>query len=215
MNISRFVSFSWMIAAVALLAGCMSAPTYGTGTRSDVQLLEDVSNIASLKPKKKETIDYKPRAGIVKPATIGELPAPQTAYANSEQWPESPEERRARIRAEATANQDNAFFKPSVVTTTKNSSIEPVNFDDRVSLEDRYKTENKGDQQKRFREQLATKNGAYQERRYLSDPPSEYKQPLESAPSDELGEDEKAKERRRLAAAKKKDGFKLPDLWPF
>lgn len=215
MNISRFVGFSLVVSVAAFLAGCVAAPTYGTGKRSDVQLLEDVSNLASLKPKQTESIDYKPRATIVKPATIGELPPPQTAYANSEQWPESPEERRARIRAEATANQDNAFFKPSVVTTTRDRTVEPVNFDDRVSLEDSYKAEREGDQQKRFREQLATKNGAYQERRYLSDPPSEYKQPLETAPVDELGEDEKLKERRRLKAAKKKGGFKLPDLWPF
>lgn len=202
MIISKFVSVSVIISASALLVGCIAAPTYGTGTRSDVQLLEDVSNIASLGPKDKEKIDYKPRPTIVKPATIGQLPAPQTAYANSEQWPESPEERRARIRAEATANQDNSLFRPSVVTTTRNT----VRDNAELSQEE---------QQKRFREQLAQKRGSYEGRRYLSDPPVQYKEPIASAPTGELGEDEVKKERRRLKAAKKKEGFKLPNLWPF
>jgi len=202
MNISRFVGFSLVVSASALLAGCLSAPTYGTGKRSDVQLLEDVSNMASLGGKKKESIDYKPRATIVKPATIGELPPPQAAYVKSEQWPESPEERRARIRAEITANQDNPLFRPSVVSTTSGQ----VKDNAQLTAEE---------QSKIFREQLAQKQGAYEGRRYLSDPPTEYKQPLETAPVGELGEDEKIKERRRLKAAKKKEGFKLPDLWPF
>lgn len=202
MNISRFVSFSLVVSVSAFLAGCVASPTYGTGKRSDVQLLEDVSNLASLGPKKKEGIDYKPRPTIVKPATIGELPPPQTAYANSEQWPESPEERRARIRAEATANQDNPLFRPSVVTTTRDT----VQDNAELTAEE---------QQKRFREQLAAKNGSYEGRRYLSDPPTEYKEPLASAPTGELGEDEAAKERRRLKAAKKKGSFKMSDLWPF
>ena len=91
---------------------------------------------------------------------------------------ESPEQRRARIRAEATANQDNPFFRPRVVTTA------------RPEVED-FSNLTPEQQSQRVREQIAIKKGAYDGRRYLSDPPVEYKQPIGTAAVGELGEDEK------------------------
>lgn len=202
MNISKFVGMSLTSTALLVLAGCTTAPTYGTGKRSDVQLLEDVANLASLGPKGQERIEYTPRGALVKPPQIGTLPAPQTAFANSDQWPESPEERLARLRQEATDNQNNPLYRSAIINTGRGA----VNTNGELTPEQ---------QSERFRQQLAAKNGAYEGRRYLSDPPVLYKAPVESAPVDDLGEDEKVKERRRLKAAKKNDGFKIGDLWPF
>lgn len=202
MNISKFVGMSLTSTALLVLVGCTTAPTYGTGKRSDVQLLEDVANLASLGPKNQEKIAYTPRGDLVKPAQIGTLPAPQTAFAKSDQWPESPEERLARLRQEATDNQNNPLYRSAIINTGRGA----VNNNGELTAEQ---------QQELFRKQLAARNGSYEGRRYLSDPPVAYKAPVESAPVGDLGEDEKIKERRRLKAAKKKDGFKIGDLWPF
>lgn len=89
----RFSAIVRSVAALAFagflpaLGGC-SPITYGTGTRVEMQTLEDLSSIASLGGKPAEEINYRPRGGIVLPPT-GALPAPagakpQTADAN---WP--------------------------------------------------------------------------------------------------------------------------------
>ena len=186
------------------LSACMQAPTYGTGKRSDVQLLEDIANMASIAPQTKEQIDYKPRPDLVEPANEAALPAPQDDVTKaSAAWPESPEQRRARLRAEATANKDNPFYVSPIV----NTGLGQVNTNGDLSPEE---------QAKRFRAGLAVKNGAYSGRRYLSDPPAELKVPSETAPVGDLGEPESKKERRRLAEARKAGGgFSLRDLWPF
>ena len=67
----------------------------GTDKTASEQLLNDVSNIVSVQPKRKDPIDYKPRPDLVRPAP-GEqatLPAPQESAANSTtnpDWPNSP-----------------------------------------------------------------------------------------------------------------------------
>lgn len=85
-----------------LLAGCIGAPTYGTGTPADVQLFNDVSNIASMDSKRR-TVDTRPRPELVKPASTAVLPPPQRdiASASNPQWPESPEARRKRLLQQA------------------------------------------------------------------------------------------------------------------
>jgi hypothetical protein len=189
------------LAALAL-SGCMAAPTYGTGKRADLQLVEDISNIMTLTPKEKEAIDYQPRPGVVAPPTAAVLPAPQERIAAVDgTWPESPEERRKRLRDEATANQSNQLFRPLVagpdIDESQSRELTPE------------------EQLKRFREGRAIQQGAYQGRRFLSDPPLAYKEPVATAPVGELGEPEKKKEARRLREARKQTGFSLRRLWPW
>src|SRR3990170_2480152 len=83
----------------------------------------------SLKPKA-QTREYAPRPELVKPTTpTTELPPPQESIVASAggQWPESPEQRRARIRAEATENRDKLGWEPDVVNdiSVDNSSSRP------------------------------------------------------------------------------------------
>jgi hypothetical protein len=53
-------------------------------------------------------------------------------------------------------------------------------------------------------------------RRTLTEPPLDYRQPAETAPTDELGEDEFKKQRRLKAEAKKASGKKSwKDLVPW
>lgn len=102
------------------LSGCVSSPTYGTDKSAGAQLLDDVSNMASFgQGKKKERIDYKPRPDLVRPAPgdKGYLPAPQQSLASSSDpnWPESPEQRRKRVRDEITAHRDDPNYVSPVL----------------------------------------------------------------------------------------------------
>jgi hypothetical protein len=193
-----------LCAPVALLAGCMSAPTYGTGKRADLQLIEDISGLMSVSSNNNEArIDYKPRPEIVAPASTAMLPAPQEPVTEiAPQWPETPEERRARIRAEATANQDNALYKSPVIAT----GMGEVNDGRPLTAEE---------QRQRFKQAMAVQSGAYKGRRFLSDPPETLKVAAETAPTDDLGEAESKKEARRKKLARKNQGFSLRNLWPW
>lgn len=196
------------------LSGCVGmAPTYGTGKASDVQLLEDVSSMFSIAPKPAPQIDYKPRPELVKPGSKDVLPAPQDSIvtASAGAWPESPEMRRARIRADATANRDNSGFQPEVAMPIKPASqtVRRTKGDD-VNLDGTPVSTSA--QRAEFNRRLAANNqGSPTQRRYLSEPPLDYRTPAETAAVGDVGEDEWKKDRRRMGT--KKSGWR--DLWPF
>lgn len=214
-RMTRRISAGAIVAASAVaLSGCVGmAPTYGTGKAADTQLMEDVSSMFSLAPKKKEQIDYKPRPELVKPAKADALPAPQDniTTASAGAWPESPEARLTRIRAEATANRDNLDFQPEVELDVKpaRQTIRATRGDD-VNMDG--STKSIESQRKDFNQRLAmNRQGSPTERRYLSEPPLEYRQPAATATTDDVGEDEWKKERRRKAGHTKKGS----SWWPF
>ncbi|MGL4405897.1 MAG: hypothetical protein ACRCT6_09065, partial [Notoacmeibacter sp.] len=104
--------------ALTALSACTTAPTYGTGTRSDVQLLQDVAGIMQITPQEKDPIDYKPRPGVIAPASSAALPEPQDSITKQAGvFPETPEMRRKRLRDEATANQNNPLYRSPIVNT--------------------------------------------------------------------------------------------------
>jgi hypothetical protein len=75
------------------LAGC--GTTYGTGVSPAKQTMDDVTGMFALGGKKRPTIDYGPRAGIVDPPKGSSLPAPgsdktETASASGD-WPNDPD----------------------------------------------------------------------------------------------------------------------------
>jgi hypothetical protein len=208
--------------ACLFAAGCTGAPTYGTGTPSDKQLLSDVTGMIMLGPKEKPHVDHSPRPELVRPAKseVAVLPPPQDDLATSSnpQWPESPEARRKRLRAEASANQDDPNYDPQIAG--------PVSSEPQTHL---LRTRGTGvsltgggpdsgiDKSAEFKRRMAiNKQGSMTERRFLSEPPLTYRQPAATAASDELGKEEWRKEKdRKKAALGKKAGFQLSDLWPF
>lgn len=211
-----------LVAAATALSACMGSPTYGTGKPADIQLIEDVTGVLSLGPKNKEQIEYKPRPELVKPASTASLPAPQDSLttASNPAWPESPEQRRARIRAEATLNRDDPEFQPEVVDTVAAASPSPRKIRTRgddlnadgSSVGHGAMNNQRAEFQRRLRE---NNQGSPTSRRYLSEPPTEYRRPVETAAADDLGEDEWKKQQRREQGARKGDGWSLSDLWPF
>lgn len=191
-----------------LLSGCVGSPTYGTGKAADQQLFEDVTGLLSIAPKDKERIEYKPRPELVTPAQKDQLPSPQTALASQSNpaWPESPEDRRARYRDAATANQDNAFFDPVVESETPRVVKKPVSTNRRGNFENESIS---ASQRQRFKRLLQeSKTGSPTQRKYLSEPPVVYRQPAPTAASDDIGEDEWKKERRLKKQSRKKSGKK-------
>lgn len=216
----RITVLGALVASLAL-GGCVSSPTYGTDKTAGSQLLDDVSNMAALGPKKRNQIAYNPRPELVRPAEGKplQLPAPQTAAetANNANWPESPEARRKRIRDTATANQNNPNFVPEVagdMPLAKQDTGKPAYgfFNDKVPANDGNKSDAGADFRAR---KLASTAGSPTTRRYLSEPPLEYRQPAATASANELGEDEAKKERERKAAARKDKGFSWRNLIPW
>jgi hypothetical protein len=210
-------------AACLLAAGCTGAPTYGTGTPADKQLLNDVTGIIQLGPKDKPRIDNRPRPELVRPAKseLAVLPPPQDDVATSAnpQWPESPEARRRKLRMEATANQSDPTYVPDIEgpesSPRRAGVIHTKGYD--VYL-DGSSPVGESDRSKEFkRRQAINKQGSPTTRRYLSEPPLTYREPAASAPSDQLGEDEwkKTRDRKKEALKGKKTGFQFSDLWPF
>ena len=188
------------ISLLVALSACTSAPTYGTGTRADVQLVSDIAGIMTITPAEKEVIDYKPRPGVIAPASSAALPAPQESITKQAGvFPETPEMRRKRLRDEATANQNNQLYRSPIINTGLGQ------------VQDKTLTPQQ--QQERFRAARAVQDGAYSGRRFLSDPPAALKVAADTAPVGDLGEPEKKKEARRKKAAQ--GGFSLRDLWPF
>jgi hypothetical protein len=196
-----------------LVSGCMSSPTYGTGVSANTQLATDVSTMFSLKPKK-TSAEYAPRPELVKPAgRATELPPPQESVvtASADQWPESPEQRRARIRAEAGENAAKPGWESEVVNDI--SVAKP-----KSSAGGSARTQDsgvaRGGQEEDFSKKAAevkaanaaAKQGSPTVRRTLTEPPLDYRQPAQTAATDDLGEDEYKKQRRLKAEAKKAAG---------
>jgi hypothetical protein len=187
-----------------VLSGCMG-PTYGTGKPASQQLLEDVSNSVAMSSPRTEPIAYNPRPELVRPASTMVLPTPQQSATSAENpdWPEAPERRLARIRGEATANQENPFYQSpvSVGGSQRASNVNP-NIDPDYALTPTVQ------QREQIQRIAATRQGSATTRRYLSEPPVEYRAPADTAPGGELGEDEWRKERAIQRASGSRRGWR-------
>lgn len=188
---NRMLPAGLAIASALTLAGCMG-PTYGTGTPSDQQLLEDVTGILSLAPERREPINYQPRGDLVRPASTAVLPQPQQSAASGEAWPESPEARLARVREEATLNQDDSTYDSGLRGPRSAPSLPDL---DRHRGVDSMSA-NPARQREEFNRRLAVSQARDpNQRRFLSEPPTQYRQPAQTAPVGDVGEDEWRKER--------------------
>ena len=187
------------VCAAALLSGCMGSPTYGTDKTAGQQLFEDVTGVISTEGLigrgREAEIAYKPRPELVRPASLEVLPEPQRELvsADNSAWPESPEQRRARLRAEATENQENPNYRSPIVASQV-STTRGTDIADDSTPEQRAEY---------HRRRQQTNQGDATNRRYLSEPPVEYRVPSETAAAGDLGEDEWKKERRGKTATGK------------
>lgn len=203
-----------LVCAGALLSGCMGSPTYGTSKTSSEQLVDDITGILDISPKRSNVQEsaYSPRPGLVRPSSLEVLPEPQQQIvtADNPAWPESPEQRRARIRAEATANQDNPLYRSQVAPGTRPVG-NPEELNNLRNIENSSLTDaQRADMTKRIRER---NQGDSNTRRFLTEPPVEYRRPEDTAAYGELGEDELTKERRLQRASGKSTGWRSLVPW--
>lgn len=195
-------SVAALLGACAILSGCIGGPTYGTDKSSGEQLMDDLGNAVMLKPPNAsdKKIAYQPRGGLVVPKDPNRLVEPQKSLASTEdnpQWVENPEDMRDRLKQEATENERKIGYNSplqSQNTTARNLSTDQ--------------------QLEQYREARKLQQGLYSDkRRYLSDPPLDYRKVPEEVAND-LGEPEKKKEKRRKKEAEiANTGTKK--WWPF
>ncbi|RWM69856.1 MULTISPECIES: hypothetical protein [Mesorhizobium] len=211
---ARVALLAPLVVSGLALSGCMGSPTYGTDKTASAQLAGDLTSAFTVMPKNKEKIDYKPRPELVKPAPgQRELPPPQDSIATaSADWPESPEQRRARLRAEATLHQDDPDYQAQIVddVQTDPSAVKTAMAQSASSHPPAWTPadSDKGRAAEVKRRLAEAKQGDPNTRRYLSEPPVQYRAAAATAPVDDLGEDEYKKARRlkKEAAAKNKSG---------
>lgn len=179
--------------ALAVLSGCMSSPTYGTDKTANQQLLADVTGVLGVENlagggNRKSEIAYTPRGRLVTPSSLAVLPEPQQNLASAENpaWPESPEERRRRIRAEATENEGKPGYRSPVMSRPSDTA---------------FITEAQRAEIQRIRRE--SNQGEATSRRYLSEPPLDYRVPEATAQAGDLGEPEWKKAQRAKRASGK------------
>lgn len=204
-------------ACALVLAGCNTGPTYGTGVSQSQQLFQDVDGLLTLGSTNRQEISYAPRPELVRPASIGTLPPPRQAMNGSQDpnWPQSPEVLRERQRAAAEATRGEgalpADYNPSTGRLAGLLGARPT---DRQAQDASWMSPEElragGQQAAQARaEQVSVPT----QRRYLSEPPVEYRQPAATAPAGDTGVDEEVKQRR--AQGTRSLGSRIRDSLPF
>jgi hypothetical protein len=180
------------IALAVALAGC-SGTTYGTGTTPGAQTVQDLAGIALLSGHKREPIDYGPRPKVVLPPAAAQLPAPgadQTASTTPPNWPNDPDLTAARIKADTAAREASGAPLPTLKLptsaladadkggnlsgpTTRATTSAPLSAEDQVKVKKLF-ADARGNSQ-------LDANGK-PVRRYLTDPPVDYRVPDPNAP---------------------------------
>jgi hypothetical protein len=213
-----------LVVSALALAGCMGSPTYGTDRTAAEQLAGDLSNAFSLAPPQREKIDYKPRPELVKPAPGQKesLPQPQDSITQtaSAEWPESPEQRRARLRAEATEHENDPNYQSQIEEDiqTNPAAVRKAMRESGSSHPPAWSPEDSGGGSRARRAAINAKlaesrQGSPTSRKYLSEPPLTYRQPAADAPQNDIGEDEYKKERRLKREAQGKSSW--GSWWPW
>lgn len=184
----------------------MSSPTYGTDKTSGEQLFDDISDIASISAAtpKDNGVKYPPRPGLVVPAagSRDQLTQPEQSLANSSNpnWVESPEDARKRLVAEADEKKNDPNYRSPLAYSDSHSS----------RMTDAQQTA-------AYREARKQQDGSYiDQRRYLVDPPSQYRQVSDPAALNDLGTPESKKEKKRKKDAEAAQNTKANNWWnPF
>lgn len=215
---AKLVRISLVAGAAAIaLTGCVGGTTYGTGVSQEEQTMKDVYNMFSLSRERKN-IDYAPRPDLVVPADRASLPEPldTESTASNTEWPETPEERIARIRAEAgevdarsgDISVEERMRKKSGIRIEKGytSANYTPGYTDKQGREvnpDLATVRAMSEEAQRLKAQQDMSKGA--NRKYLTEPPVAYRIPAETAGSgenaytpEELAEMKKAEKAARI-----------------
>jgi hypothetical protein len=196
---------SAVLAAPLALGGCAMTSTYGTGEVPEMALVREVTG-GIMGSKDKEPIDYQSRPPLVMPPATAQLPAPaETASAVSPDWPSERD-----LQITASANDDDPYddvtredyrrlrplagLSQAVHEDMRSTNAQLSDSDNRVEY---YRMLHHGrSERESFETALAESKGfSRSERRYLTDPPLDYREPAPTAPTDEV---DTGKKKRRF-----------------
>ena len=206
--------------ACSLLAGCVGGTTYGTGEAQEKATVDDLVNILALRKKRTATMDYDPRPDLVVPEDKQLVEPAQKTAADDQQWPETPEDRIARIRDEAESVRGNVveelrFAKSqkayqSVSDAPKGQGIPNVSCDPSGISMRKCTPAEISKAVRSERKEIASVGKTGHQRRYLTEPPLEYRTYSNDAPigdqgytEEELARAEAERKRRELLEATK------------
>ena len=202
-NLPIFVAVG--LTATALLSGC-SATTYGTGVDPGTQTVRDIVGVVRMTPtQEEEKIDYKPRAGIVEPPSNA-LPTPGAATQTAANWPTDPEAQRLQLEARAdAARADGQLYDPGVriIGETRTVEEETEGFQGGRNLI-RANAATSGPRPNTTPRAGSVDAAGVPTRKFLVEPPTEYRQPDPTAPQGVTTE-----------KPKQGGGGFLSRLWPF
>ena len=198
---------SGLIAASIGLSGCVGGTTYGTGVSQGQETLEGVFNMFSLGSKKQKKIDYSARANLIIPSDKEALREPISVESSTSNpdWPESPEQKIARVRGAVTEADERSGEIPLEEMLRKKEGIRIVNTkrksvnridgpDGDDTMEVMFSDQSK--KIKKRRAELAYSTGP--KRKFLTEPPESYRNPADSAVAGDLGLDKKVLDAQEL-----------------
>lgn len=209
------VLVSGLIAATIGLSGCVGGTTYGTGVSQGQETLEGVFNMFSLGAKKKQKIDYSARADLVIPSDKNALREPVSAESSTSnpEWPESPEQKIARVRGDVVEADVRSGEIPLEEMRRKKQGIKvsrgkrkSVNRHDGPEGDDTIEVmfSDQSRNIKKRKAELAYSTGP--KRKFLTEPPETYRTPANTAAAGDLGIDEvKAREELKKEKERRKD----------
>ena len=179
-----------LILLTAGLGGC--GATYGTGESPEMQLFGEMTG-GLLDRDKKEPIDYNPRAPLVMPPTqtAGALPPPvATASAANANWPIDPDEVSAGPDTPEDDNPNNDINQAEYRRLLPLAGALPGAQDNWADNSDNNMDDEARDiihsseQQAAVRRAMNEAEGFTRtERRFLTDPPLDYREPSATAPT--------------------------------
>ncbi|ENN88957.1 hypothetical protein RHSP_82705 [Rhizobium freirei PRF 81] len=179
------VSLAALVIGCGVMSGCLSSPTYGTDKTAGTQLLDDIGDMASISAAtaKDKGVKYPNRPGLVVAGDKDNLAAPQQSLASKDNpaWLESPEDARKRLAEEADQKKND------------------VNYRSPLAQADSAKSQmTEAQQTAAYRAARQDQAGTYiDRRRYLIDPPQQYRQVSDPAALNDVGEPESKKEKKR------------------
>ena len=220
----RTVFSMGLVASALVLGGCTGGTTYGTGTSHEEATVKGLSKIFSLKNEQQQ-ITYETRPDLVMPANKNILPAPAESQAlqADPNWPVTPEERIAGVRAAAPQPDEYGNLPVEYLNDTNKAGInKTTQLDANLRKETRRGNVNSGGDEfiqaikddangvgagkvaRERREQLTYSTGV--KRKFLTEPPVEYRIPSANAEAGDLGiSQEEISERQKREEKIKRD----------
>jgi hypothetical protein len=171
------------------MSGCISTATYGTGESPEMSIIKGVTGGLTGIGKEKEKVVYKPRAPLVMPPE-NSLPTPVETASADPNWPVEADAPGAEVEADALGNTSrtdpNYVRKLQALVGALPASKRPASYDpERAADEAHLEGLRNPDARKKFKAALADADGTNStERRYLTDPPTAYREPAETAPQE-------------------------------